>query len=34
MSTLFYIVSAIVVFGGGGYALWYAHKQEKLKNSR
>jgi len=29
MSALFYIVSAIVVFGGGGFALWYVKNQEK-----
>jgi len=29
MSTLFYIVSGIVVFGGCAYAIWYAGKQEK-----
>lgn len=29
MSTLFYIVTAIVIGGGCAYAIWYAKKQEK-----
>jgi len=34
MSTLFYIISAIVIFGGGGYALWYANRQEKTNGKK
>jgi hypothetical protein len=27
--TIFYVVTGIVIFGGGIYAIWYASQKEK-----
>jgi hypothetical protein len=33
-SIFFYIVSSLVLGGGCAYAIWYAHRQEKLNRKK